>query len=182
MINTPTSSAPHWPFLTFLLIHENEHQRPTNTGQFWHQCVPQSSMAIWQRKQIPLNLAQYLKRPDLQPVVVYPTEQALSETQWFSTQRDPNLTPLYILLDGTWQEAKKIHNRSTWLAHLPRLSLSDLPSSDFRLRRNQQEGHLCTFEVGMELAVKHGIDTTALKQSFDRYQHDYLTRNMNGSA
>ncbi len=180
MTDNPRSPSKHWPFLTFLLIHENEYQRSTNTGLFWHQCAPQSSVALWQRKQIPLNLAQWLERPDLQPVVVYPCEGALKEEQWFSSPAAPALTPLYILLDGTWQEAKKMHNRSPWLAHLPRLSLSDLPPSTFSLRRNQQEGHLCTFEVGIALAAKHGLEVTSLQQDFARYQFNYLTRRNNG--
>ncbi|QSA20154.1 DTW domain-containing protein, partial [Vibrio furnissii] len=32
--------------------------------------------------------------------------------------------PHFILLDGTWQEAKKMERKSPWLKDLPRVALS----------------------------------------------------------
>lgn len=52
-----------------------------------------------------------------------------------------------VILDATWQEARKMLRQSPYLKTAARVSLPPLmPESAFILRRNQQEGGLCTAE------------------------------------
>jgi hypothetical protein len=55
--------------------------------------------------------------------------------------------PLFVLLDATWPEARKMFRKSPYLDHLPVLSLQPEQLSNYRLRRSTRDDHLCTSEV-----------------------------------
>jgi DTW domain-containing protein YfiP len=55
--------------------------------------------------------------------------------------------PLFVLLDATWPEARKMFRKSPYLNHLPVLSLQSEQLSTYRLRRSRREDHFCTSEV-----------------------------------
>lgn len=57
----------------------------------------------------------------------------------------------FILLDGTWKEARKILRKSDYLLELPYLALENLAKTRYTLRRNKDIDHICTVEVAMEL-------------------------------
>lgn len=63
----------------------------------------------------------------------------------------PDKFSKYIILDGTWQEARKIVNRSPYLQDLPKVMLNSSAPSRYTLRRNQKEQGLCTAECVIEL-------------------------------
>lgn len=56
-----------------------------------------------------------------------------------------------IVLDETWQEAKKIYNKNAYLESAPKAILNTARISDYRLRRSQREGGLCTVECIIEI-------------------------------
>ena len=55
--------------------------------------------------------------------------------------------PLFVLLDATWPEARKMFRKSPYLDHLPVLSLQSEQLSRYRLRRSRHADHFCTSEV-----------------------------------
>ena len=59
----------------------------------------------------------------------------------------PIKRPLFVLLDGTWSEARKIFRKSPYLSRLPVLSLQPAQPSTYRLRRSSHAHHFCTAEV-----------------------------------
>ena len=59
-----------------------------------------------------------------------------------------------MLIDATWQEARKMYNQSPYLKALPKVSLVDAPKSIYPLRRNQIEGGLCTAECVIHLLTE----------------------------
>ncbi|MGV8836132.1 DTW domain-containing protein, partial [Cellvibrio sp.] len=64
-----------------------------------------------------------------------------------------------ILLDATWQEARKMFNKSPYLKNLPRAHINPRQISQYQLRRNQPEGGLCTAECVVEILItKNHID------------------------
>ena len=84
--------------------------------------------------------------------------------------------PLFVLLDATWPEARKMFRKSPYLNHLPVLSLQPEQLSRYKLRRSQRQGHLCTSEVAalcMELAGQHHVAQT-LEAYLDVFTHHYL--------
>ncbi len=64
--------------------------------------------------------------------------------------------PLFILLDGTWTEAKKMFRKSPYLAGLPLLSLQVSHLSDYQLREAQRPEQHCTVEVATALLHQAG--------------------------
>jgi len=84
--------------------------------------------------------------------------------------------PLFVLLDATWPEARKMFRKSPYLDHLPVLSLQPEQLSRYRLRRSRRDNHLCTSEVAalcMELAGEP-LAAQTLGAYLDVFTHRYL--------
>ncbi|MCJ8269954.1 MAG: DTW domain-containing protein, partial [Psychrosphaera sp.] len=66
-----------------------------------------------------------------------------------------------IILDGTWQEARKIYNKSDYLKQAKWFSFEQSAASRYNLRRNQVAGGLCTAECAIEVLKLKGLDDSA---------------------
>jgi hypothetical protein len=84
--------------------------------------------------------------------------------------------PLFILLDGTWSEARKMFRKSPYLARLPVLSLQPEQLSRYRLRRSHHEHHFCTSEVAALCLALAGDEVAAqtLEAYLDVFSSRYL--------
>ncbi|MBN3495099.1 tRNA-uridine aminocarboxypropyltransferase [Vibrio neptunius] len=154
-----------------ILMHENECQRETNTGQWLLKTVHPSSQHIWQRKQPCSELAQLINHEGYQPLLLFPGQDSLPINQITRHTEQKAHKPLFIILDGTWQEARKMLRKSPWLQALPKVHLAPASTSNYQLRRNQDEGHLCTLEVGAEIIGSLGQEPQAehLRQFLSHY-------------
>jgi DTW domain-containing protein YfiP len=158
-----------------LLTHENEYHRQTNTGKWLIEAFQHCERYQWQRNQPNSALMSRIKQPNQYSVLLYPSpdsrplEQVLSEIA-------PQNTPHFILLDGTWQEAKKMEKKCPWLDQVQRVSFSPSQPSNYRLRRRQQPDHLCTLEVVVELLkyVNEEENSRQLSQFFNVMMNCYL--------
>lgn len=84
--------------------------------------------------------------------------------------------PLFIMLDGTWPEARKMFHKSPYLDHLPVISVDLSRLSAYHLRGIHAEGQYCTAEVAIALLDLAG-DTDAagaLGEHFSRFKTRYL--------
>jgi len=84
--------------------------------------------------------------------------------------------PLFILLDATWPEARKMFRKSPYLDRFPVLSLQPEQVSRYRLRRSRRNDHFCTSEVAalcLELAGETRAAQT-LEAYLDVFTHHYL--------
>ncbi|EKM26495.1 tRNA-uridine aminocarboxypropyltransferase [Vibrio sp. HENC-03] len=157
-----------------LLMHPNELTRDTNTGKLLAQCQLNVTQVVWDRKTPPAELLETLANPSLLPVLLFPSEESLTleQVQQQSTEQDRQ--PLYIILDATWQEARKMINKSRWLEGIAMMGLTTQVDSQYQLRRNQQEGNLCTFEVAAQLLGQLGEEQNQ-QQMLDFFEQ-YLPR------
>ncbi|MDB5965199.1 MAG: hypothetical protein JWQ72_1699, partial [Polaromonas sp.] len=104
----------------------------------------------WARTEVDPALLALLADPQWQPCLVFPGEfvapgrvvSALPATAVQDGRR-----PLFVLLDATWPEARKMFRKSPYLDHLPVLSLQSEQLSRYKLRRSQRDEHFCTSEV-----------------------------------
>ena len=90
--------------------------------------------------------------------------------------RDRQKRPLFIVLDGTWAEARKMFRRSPYLDRLPVLSLQPDRTSQYKLRSSGRTDHLCTSEVAalcMKLAGERAAELT-LEAYLAVFTHHYL--------
>lgn len=135
-----------------LLTHPRECDKGTNSGVLMTRTLPSCRVELWHRTQPPHVLLDQLKDDRYQPWLVFPADEQHPATPLTLSNTDVNHpTPLFIILDATWQEARKMVRKSPWLNQLPRIAITPQHASNYALRRNQQPGHLCTCEVGIEL-------------------------------
>ncbi len=134
-----------------LIMHDAEPLKPSNTGWLIADVVAETHAFGWARTEADPALLALLADPQWQPYVVFPGEfvdppqrvvQALSPAPGPGGKR-----PLFVLLDATWPEARKMFRKSPYLDRFPVLSLHPEQVSRYRLRRSRREDHFCTSEV-----------------------------------
>ena len=159
-----------------LLMADIEPLKPSNTGWLIADVVTDTFAFGWARTEVAPDLLPLLNDPQWQPYVVFPREFADDARVVHEVTHIANKRPLFILLDGTWDEARKIFRKSPYLQHFPVLSLHPEQLSRYKLRRAQSEAHLCTAEVGA-LCLALANDTqaaAALNAYFEVFTEHYL--------
>ena len=169
-----------------LLMADIEPLKPSNTGWLIADVVPDTFAFGWARTEVDPALLALLADPQWQPYVVFPGEfvapervvHALSQPQprgGDAVESAPQ-RPLFILLDATWPEARKMFRKSPYLERFPVLSLQPEQISRYRLRRSRRGDHFCTAEVAalcLELAGEaHAAQV--LDAYLDVFSHCYL--------
>ncbi|WP_089704286.1 tRNA-uridine aminocarboxypropyltransferase [Vreelandella arcis] len=164
----------------WLLTHRIEHYKPTNTGRLIGDVLPQTQVFTWHRTAPDERLIALLKDPRYAPFVVFPDDQPdyadrVVSVDAVSDAKRSGKIPVYILLDGTWRQARRIFRKSPYLDALPVLPLRTERESRYRLRKAASSSHLCTVEVAAEL-LRQGGDATAadvLDDYFDVFNDSY---------
>jgi DTW domain-containing protein len=174
-----------------LLMGDIESLKPSNTGWLIADLVAETHAFQWSRTVIDPALIALLADPQWQPYVVFPGEFVAPERVVTSllpatpaTATGASRRPLFVLLDGTWSEARKMFNKSRYLDALPVLSLHPEQRSNYRLRRAARDDHFCTAEVGamcLELAGEAGA-AQALAAWLDLFTEHYLLGKQNRPA
>ena len=160
-----------------LLMADIEPLKPSNTGWLIADVVPDTFAFGWARTEVDPDLLALLADPQWQPLVVFPGEFVAPERVVQTVPISPRQKrPLFILLDATWPEARKMFRKSPYLNALPVLSLSPAQISRYQLRRSRRDDHFCTSEVAslcLDLAGEaHAAQT--LQAYLDVYTHHYL--------
>ncbi|MCY1414347.1 DTW domain protein [compost metagenome] len=130
-----------------LLMYYSEPMKPSNTGWLIADLVPDTWAFGWSRTEVDEALLALLEDPQWQPYLVFPGEYAEPARVLDRVERPEGKRPLFILLDATWTEARKMFRKSPYLDRFPVLSLTPEQISRYRLRRSTREEHLCTAEV-----------------------------------
>jgi DTW domain-containing protein YfiP len=160
-----------------LVMAEFEPLKPSNTGWLVADVVPDTCAFAWSRTHVDPALLALLEDPRWQPVVVFPGEFARPERVVAELPPDESgRRPLFILLDGTWSEARKAFRKSPYLDRFPVLSLNPEQLSRYRLRRSWHEHHFCTAEVAALCLALAGDDRAAqtLEATLDVFSDRYL--------
>ena len=165
-----------------LLMADIEPLKPSNTGWLVADVVSDTFAFGWARTETDPALLNLLRDPQWKAYVVFPAEYAAPErvvttvlspvTACAATDR----RPLFILLDGTWAEARKMFCRSPYLDALPVLSLQPDRKSEYKLRRSGRDDHFCTSEVAALCLSLAGEDVAGqtLQAYLDVFSHHYL--------
>ena len=164
-----------------LLMADIEPIKPSNTGWLIADVVPDTFAFSWARTEVDPALLQLLADPQWQPYVVFPAEFVDASRVVHTVDEASPKRPLFVLLDGTWAEARKMFRKSPYLNHLPILSLHPDQISRYRLRRSSREDHFCTAEVAalcLELAQDNDA-SHMLNAYLDVYSERYLLAKRN---
>ena len=165
-----------------LLMADTEPLKPSNTGWLVADVVPHTAAFGWARTATDPGLVALLTDPQWQPLVVFPQEYAAPArvvqelTPIPGTGTETARRPLFILLDGTWAEARKMFRKTPLLDALPVLHLQPDRMSAYRLRRSRRDDHFCTSEVAalcLHLAGDHRA-AAVLDAWLDVFTHHYL--------
>lgn len=138
-----------------LLMYDTEPLKPTNTGWLIADVIEDTLAFGWSRTEVAPGLPEVLSDPQWQPYVVFPGEFVAPQRVVNEVRMEEGKRPLFILLDATWTEARKMFRKSPYLDHLPVLSLTPAQMSRYCLRRSKRDDHFCTAEVAalcLELA------------------------------
>ena len=167
-----------------LLMADIEPLKPSNTGWLIADVVADTFAFGWARTEVDPALLALLADPQWQPVLVFPgefvaPERVVTDVMPVPAARGnatPARRPLFVLLDATWPEARKMFRKSPYLDRLPVLSLQPGQISRYRLRRSRRDDHFCTSEVAalcLELSGDlHAAHT--LQVYLDVFTHHYL--------
>ncbi|PQA75827.1 tRNA-uridine aminocarboxypropyltransferase [Rhodoferax sp. TS-BS-61-7] len=165
-----------------LLMADIEALKPSNTGWLIADVVADTYAFGWARTEVDPALLTLLADPQWQPYVVFPGEFVAPERVVTQLIEPPfaaepsSKRPLFILLDATWPEARKMFRKSPYLNTLPVLSLQPEQLSRYTLRRSRRDDHFCTSEVGalcLELAGE-SLAAQTLEAYLDVFTHHYL--------
>lgn len=158
-----------------LLMYTGECFKPTNTGRLIADVAADNHAFVWDRTQPDPALLALLADPRYQPIVIFPTQYAEPSRCIDKPVADDRI-PLFIMLDGTWREAKKMFSKSPYLASFPVLGIQPETASCYQLREAAHLHQLCTAEVAVEilkLADDHSA-ATALAEYFQQFRQHYI--------
>ena len=98
-----------------LIMGDIEPLKPSNTGWLIADVVPDTAAFGWSRMQVDPALLALLADPQWAPCLVFPGEYAAPERIYTEVPVRPGKRPLFVLLDGTWSEARKMFRKSPYL-------------------------------------------------------------------
>ena len=159
-----------------LVMFDTEPLKPSNTGRLIADVLPETQAFMWSRTDVDPALLAAIADPTRQAYVVFPGSFVQPPREVFTSLPPEGKPPLFIMLDGTWNEARKMFRKSPWLDALPVMSLNVTAPSRYTLREAHGEGQHCTAEVAAALLEQAGdlAAAQALQQHFDRFRHAYL--------
>jgi DTW domain-containing protein YfiP len=143
-----------------LLTHFKEFDKRSNTGRVVLDILGSDAEQLrWDRMNPPASLLEEIETGGV--ALVYPG----------TSDGNDNLTGItrFILIDGTWHEARKMYQRSPYLIKMRRVGLTPTGMSRYNLRKNQKEACLCTAECVIEILRGIGDDEVA-----DRLEEGFL--------
>lgn len=165
------------PAVICLLTHERERERPTNTGQLIKDVLPNDTeIFYWSRVEPDQKLLELLNPENYDPILVFPAygeDRVLVDSEMLNSIKEKRL--VFLILDGTWKEARKMLRKSDYLKGLPYIALENLEKTRYTLRRNKDMDHICTVEVAIELfkIMEHREIEIALNNHFEHFLMTY---------
>lgn len=157
----------------FLLTHERELLRATNTGSIALEYAKGIvERVIWERVNPNKTLSRLIENNAA--VLLYSKLQSSTAAKvGASEETEPMaVSPVLlsvniddydnvIIIDSTWQEATKIFNHTDYLKSAPQFTLKTKSNSLYKLRANQPKGGLCTIECIIEVLKIKGENKLA---------------------
>lgn len=160
-----------------LLMYDDEILKPSNTGRLIADLIPDTYAFIWSRTQPEPQLLQLLQDPQWQPIIVFPEEYTTAQRVMRETQQiDKQKTPLFILFDGSWAQAKKMFRKSPYLNRFPILSFAPESISRYLIRKAVKDNQLATAEVAgraLEFIGEHD-NAAVMDLLFETFKENYL--------
>jgi DTW domain-containing protein len=141
------------PVALLILQHPLEVANAKNSARLLHLSVAGSVLAVGEAFDA-AALDTLLHAGGRTPVLLYPDTPRVA-TPDAPTPGAPVAAPLppperlrLVVLDATWRKSRKMLYLNPLLQQLPRLALSDMPASHYRIRKAHAPDQLSTLEAG----------------------------------
>lgn len=159
-----------------LIMFDGEVFKPSNTGKLIADVLPDTQAYQWSRTDPDGQLLAALQDKTRQPYLIFPESYAQTDRVVVNAPTLSDKPALFILLDGTWPEARKMFRKSPYLDQIPMLSINTKARTDYLLRIPSREEQHCTAEVAATVLEQAGdIDASqALFTHFNLFRHKYL--------
>lgn len=162
------------------IMYTGECYKPSNTGRIIADVIADNHAFVWDRTRPDAAMLALLSDTRYAPIVVFPQqyaepERCIDSPLTLVTVQSGKI-PLFVMLDGTWREAKKMF-KSPYLAKLPVLGIQPQQASSYQLREAAHLHQLCTAEVAIEVLklANDAAAATALAVYFDVFRRAYIT-------
>ena len=161
------------------IMYTGECYKPSNTGRIIADVIADNHAFVWDRTKPDATMLALLSDARYAPIVVFPQQYAEQERCINSplelTAVQSGKIPLFVMLDGTWREAKKMF-KSPYLANLPVLGIQPEQGSSYQLREAAHLHQLCTAEVAIEVLklANDSAAAAALAEYFAVFRRAYI--------
>ena len=161
------------------IMYTGECYKPSNTGRIIADVIADNHAFVWDRTKPDATMLALLNNTGYAPIVVFPQQYAEADRCIKSplelTAVQSGKIPLFIMLDGTWREAKKMF-KSPYLAKLPVLGIQPEQGSRYQLREAAHLHQLCTAEVAVEVLklANDNAAAAALAEYFAVFRRAYI--------
>jgi DTW domain-containing protein YfiP len=160
-----------------LLYYDDEVLKPSNTGKLIADLLSDTFAYIWKRTEVDKNLTTLLSDASWYPILVFPEAYVEQKERLVEAlpELPPGKRPLFVLLDGSWREAKKMFRKSPYLDELPVWSVDAERASEYLVRKAAREHQLATAEVASFILEGIGEvhNAEVLRTWFDLFSYRY---------
>ncbi len=140
-----------------------ESRHPLNTARILEMGI--SNCEVWTGEDFSTHPSLQKALREKNCYLLFPGANAKASTEVLETT-----TPeVIIVLDGTWRKAKKIYYCNPQLQQLPCIELTDLPISDYRIRKAPDKGALSTVEATVTLLRQANQNPVAHQPLLDTF-------------
>lgn len=158
----------------WLLTHAKEFYKPTNTGRLIVDTIQHSEVFSWKRTEPDLQFVSQLNDPSFDPYIVFPEGESYQH-RMVEFEEKPGREPVFIILDGTWRQARRMFRQSEYLQDIPIIQPVTQRKTRYQLRKPNEDHHLCTAEVAAVMLEQMGDAASAevLDAYFDIFNAHY---------
>jgi len=149
-----------------ILQHPLEVANAKNSARLLHLCVTGSRLAVGEAFD-PDALDAMLHAEGRRPVLLYPETPGALVADTASLPPPGELS--IVVLDATWRKSRKMLYLNPALQALPRLALSDMPASGYRIRKAHAADQLSSMEAGAHALGQVMGDMAAVAPLFDAF-------------
>ncbi|AKH62219.1 MULTISPECIES: tRNA-uridine aminocarboxypropyltransferase [Photorhabdus] len=159
-----------------LIMFDTEPLKPSNTGKLIADILPDTQAFLWSRTAPDPQMLSAIQDPSRQPYLIFPESYTQPPRKVYQHIPSNSKPPLFIMLDGTWPEARKIFRKSPYLDDIPLLSVNSATKADYLLRMSVREEQHCTAKVAATILEQAGdlVASQRLLTHFSYFHQQYL--------
>ncbi|MFC5479405.1 tRNA-uridine aminocarboxypropyltransferase [Massilia suwonensis] len=149
-----------------ILQHPLEVANAKNSARLLHLCVAGSALAVGEQFD-PAELDALLHADGRTPLLLYPETPGVAAVA--AGELPPAEQLRLVVLDATWRKSRKMLHLNPALQALPRLALSSMPASNYRIRKAHAPDQLSSLEAAAYALGQLGGDMAQVAPLFDAF-------------